>query len=220
MKKIICLIGMMCFVEASYADYADPNGSFQNLSDNRIAVRTSLGMRYARPLEPAQIEVGIGMSVTGAAGKAAAYRVISDKDPEYAYEKFVSPVKATVKKEVEAESPEGSPFALFEKTTAVLELPSPMKDGCRYDVVAQGVGGEMVTGAHAAQGFVYKSGNIPAASLNPADLAVLGLRNAEPVGNCVIKIEFGPNFSVKNASNPENYRINIAMWLLFICRSS
>ncbi len=182
---------------------------FQNLPDNRTAVRTSFGVRYARPISPTQIEIGIGMSITGSAANAAAYRVISDKDPGYAYEKFVSPVRVETKKEREAESPEGCPFQAFDKTTVVLQLPTPMQAGCRYDVVAQGYGGEMVTGAHTAQGFVYNGGDMPAAPGNSADLAVLGLRNAEPAGNGVLKLEFGPNFSAKNAVKPENYKISI-----------
>ena len=42
------------------------------------------------------------------------------------------------------------------------------------------------------------------------DLAVLGLRQLEPVGPGILKLEFGPNFSAEAASQPQNYLLRVA----------
>ncbi len=184
-------------------------GEFRSLANNRTAVRTSLGLRYARPLAADKIEVGIGMSVTNSAENPLSYRIISEEDPNYAYDKFVTPVKAEVKKELDCEAVNGAPFQKFERLIVALQIPFPMKDGARYHVIGQGVGGGMVTGTHTAQSFAFKTGQVPQAPDNSVDLAVLGLRQIMPVGNGVIKLEFGPNFNPKEASKPENYNTMI-----------
>jgi len=58
---------------------------FRALADNRVAVRTSLGVRGARAIDQTHLEVIIGISVTGAAAKPDAYRIISFTDKQYAY---------------------------------------------------------------------------------------------------------------------------------------
>ena len=59
--------------------------------DNRLAVRTSLGLRSAMPLSAQTVELIFGVSVTDAAKNPNAYRIVSFDDPDYAYEKFVVP---------------------------------------------------------------------------------------------------------------------------------
>ncbi|MGA2034135.1 MAG: glycoside hydrolase family 9 protein [Thermoguttaceae bacterium] len=189
---------------------ADPLADFRGLADNRIAVRTSFGVRRAEPLGGAQVQLILGMSVTRACQRAASYRIISFQDDNYAYAKFVAPGKSSARAEIEAESPAGCPFARFERTIVTLDLPNPMKEGMEYFVIAQGSQGEMVTGAHTAQGFVYRKAEARPAADDAVDLAVLGLRQLEPVGSGILKLEFGPNFSADAAARPENYLVRVA----------
>ena len=120
-SKIISAIGMVFLSAAPPAVYADSVKDFQSLPDNRVAVRTSLGVRSAKPLSNSQVQIVIGMSSTSAAADPLAYRIISFKDPNYAYEKFITPVKAEVKTEIEAEAPVGCAFKRFERKIATLE---------------------------------------------------------------------------------------------------
>ncbi len=124
--------------------------------------------------------------------------------------KFVQPRKASARAEIEAEGPAGCPFARFERTVVTLDLPSPMKEGIEYFVIAQGSQGEMVTGGHTAQGFVFSKAQAQPLADDAVDLAVLGLRQLEPVGPGILKLEFGPNFSAEAASQPQNYLLRVA----------
>ena len=206
MKTFLCLM-LVCLSGQGYGDTAVD--AFRALTDNRVAVRTALGVRYARPLSPDQVELAMGMSVTRVVENPLAFRVISETDPDYAYDKYVKPVKAECKKVLECEGPEGSPFLKFEKVTVTLQLPVPMKEGMQYTVVAQGAGGDIATGAHTAGSFLYQANVISTVSSNTVDLAVLGLRQLMPVGNGVIKLEFGPDFSAQAASKPANYKVTL-----------
>ncbi len=189
---------------------ADGLADFRGLADNRIAVRTSLGVRRAAPLGDTQVRLTLGMSVTGACRRAASYRIISFQDDNYSYAKFVLPRRASARAEIEARGPAGCPFARFERTVVTLDLPTAMKEGVEYFVVAQGSQGEMVTGGHTAQGFIFRKGQPPPAADDAVDLAVLGLRQLEPVGPGILKLEFGPDFSADAASRPQNYLLRVA----------
>ena len=129
---------------------AGPLEDLLALPDNRVAVRTSMGVRSARAITPRQIEVVIGMSVTRAAETASAWRLVSFQDPSYAYEKFVTPVSAVVRHAPEVNAPAGCLFPRFERIVVTLDVPEPLKDGAEYHIIAQGVNGEMVTGTHTA----------------------------------------------------------------------
>ncbi len=179
---------------------------FRSLPDNRLEARRSLGVRCARAVGADKVEIVIGLSVTGSARNPMSYRIISEDDERYSYDGFVKPLKADIRKELDCEAVAGAPFAKYERTIVALQLPFPMKEKARYFVVAQGVGGEMVTGACTAAGFVYEAAE-PPASGNSVDIAVLGLRQLMPAGNGVIKLEFGPDFSEKAASVPSNYKV-------------
>ena len=200
------LLAVVCMV-AGLVKASDPVSEFRNLVDNRVAVRTSLGVRYARALGPDAVELALGISATRVAENPVAYRVISQQDAAYAYDKFVKPVKAVVRKELDCEAVAEAPFARFERSLVTLTLPTPMKDGARYSVVAQGAGSEMVTGAHTAGSFVYHAGQVAPAPGNAVDLAVLGLRQVMPAGNGVVKLEFGPDFAEKASAKPGNYTV-------------
>ncbi len=205
---LVVLVGVAAAV-APHASQALTLEDFRSMPDNRIAVRTSLGVRSVRPLGPSQVELVLGLSSTPAAENPLAWRVVSNDDPDYAYEKFVCPSKAGVKKAVEAEGPDGCPFPKFETRVVTLDLPTPMKEGKSYDFIAQGVNGGVAVGGHAAQGVLYKgTGNYPVPD-NALDLAVIGLRRVEPAGNGVILLEFGPGFSPKAGSKPESYAVTI-----------
>ncbi|MHB1033974.1 MAG: glycoside hydrolase family 9 protein [Pirellulales bacterium] len=188
---------------------ADPLADFRALADTRVAVRTSLGVRRAEASGDAQVRLTLGMSVTGACQRAASYRIVSFQDDNYAYAKFVQPRAASCRTELEIEGPAGCPFARFERTIVTLDLPTPMQAGAEYFVVAQGSQGEVVTGGHTAQGFVFKGPPRPADDA-AVHLAVLGLRQLEPVGPKILKLEFGPNFSAKAAGLPHNYTVRVA----------
>ncbi len=193
----------------SRAQAADPVEEFRGLVDNRVAVRTSLGVRYARALGPETVELSVGMSVTRAVENPVSYRVISEGDEAYAYAKFVKPVKAVVRRELECEAVAESPFPKFERTVVTLTLPVRMKDGARYSVVAQGAASEMVTGGHTAGSFVYHPGEVSPVPGTAVDLAVLGLRQVMPEGNGVLKLEFGPDFSARASAKAESYGVAI-----------
>ncbi len=212
--------------------WADDLAKFRALPDNRIAIRTSFGVREAQATDATHVRLVLGISVTPAAGRAASYRILSfreddqgrplpNQDDRYAYEKFVTPLKATAKNELEVAGPAGCPFSRFERTVVMLELPMPLKENVEYHVVAQGSQGEMVTGAHTAASFVYRAGKAVGAATageaadvrlaaDPAvNLAVLGLRQVESVGGAILKLEFGPNFSTESAHRLQNYHIRV-----------
>ena len=188
----------------------DAVSEFRGLPDNRIAVRTSLGLRSAEAVDETHVEIVLGMSVTPACGRAVSYRILSFQDDGYAYEKFVMPLAASARTELEIEGPAGCPFPRFQRTVVRLELPRPLKEGVEYFVVAQGSGQEMVTGGHTAQPLVFRKGSRIERDDHAVDLAVLGLRQIEPVGPGIIRLEFGPAFSAEAAHRVENYRVRIA----------
>ena len=154
-KPTILLLMMASFSVAW--DIPDPSAGtaksvpeLQVALDARPTVRESLGVRLAQAAGEKAVKLEIGLSVTDAAGNPESYRIISFDDPAYAYKSFVRPVSAKARKEVEAKGVEGSLVPEFSKTVVDLELPKPMKPGAKYYVVAQGVGGAMVTGSRAA----------------------------------------------------------------------
>jgi len=179
---------------------------FRALPDNRVAVRTSLGVRSAHRADDTHVEIAIGMSVTPTCGDPNAYRIVSEQDPAYAFGVFVSPVAATARRELEATGPPGCPFSAFERTIVTLELPSPMQAGADYTVIAQGSNGSMVTAAHTAQ--MVSTSALPEAA-DPVDLAVLGLRRLEPVGGRILCLEFGPGLAPEAASRVESYQVRV-----------
>ena len=176
--------------------------------DNRLAVRTSLGLRSAMPLSAQTVELIFGVSVTDAAKNPNAYRIVSFDDPDYAYEKFVVPESAQMTKEREAVPPEGVNLD-FSKTIVVLKLPFPMKENSQYHIVAQGYRSDVVTGGHSAASFKYAAAQKYSRPDNAKDVSILGLREVEPVGNGIIKLQFGPNFSTVHGSKLENYSVSI-----------
>ncbi len=181
--------------------------AFRALPDLQPWVRQSLGVRGARAVSATELDVEIGMSVTEAAGNPGAYRIVSEDDPDYAYAKFVVPVAATVVREVEAAGVKGAPFLSFIRTVVKLTLPRSLKPEACYQVIAQGVGQVLVTGARTAAEIVSPAGSPPV----PAALhqAVLGLRALSPVGNGILQLDFGPGFSPDAGKRLEAYQVTI-----------
>ena len=205
------LAACLCGVLASVSLNGGPLEDFRDLVDNRLAIRSSLGVRSARALDNQRVEVVIGLSATRAAANPESWRIISYDDPNYVYEKFVKPSRATVRREREAQGVTGSPFPEYQRTIVTLTLPEPLKPGVQYYAMGQGVNGEMVTAAHTSAGFVYQAESAPPKWDDPAvHQAVLGLRQVEPVGPGIIRLEFGTNFSAQAAANLDNYKLSIA----------
>ena len=192
-----------CAVSASGSlawDLPDPTAGtaksaaeLQTALDSRPAVRESLGFRSAQATGEKSLQLAFGMSVTDAAANPEAYRIVSFDDPNYAYKKFVRPASAKASKEAEAKGVEGSLMTEFAKTVVDLELPQAMKPDAKYFVVAQGVGGAMVTAARTAA--PVKTAADKTARDPGLDQAVIGLRRIEPVGKGILLAEFGPGFS-------------------------
>ncbi|RMH57051.1 MAG: hypothetical protein D6679_07970 [Candidatus Hydrogenedentota bacterium] len=204
----LCLMVFLCVLSGS--GHALTFDEFQNLPDQKIEIRRSLGVRKAVPVASDRILVVLGMDITGAFENPLSYRIVSLEDENYSYEKFVKPVEVLKVNEVkESKGAEGALFRPFMRTEVTLSIPYPMKAGKRYFVVAQGHRETMVTGAHTAASFVYE-GPIKAFSYdNTLDLAVLGLRGIEPVGNGIIKLSFGPDFSFEKGKLIRNYSVKI-----------
>ncbi len=180
---------------------------FRALPDLQPVVRQSLGVRSARALSATEVEVTIGLSVTEAAGNPGAYRILSDKDPAYAYQDFVLPLSATVERVVEAEGVKGTAFPTFERTVVRLKLPHPLQPGVRYSVVAQGAGQVMVTATHTAADFVYQGQ--ATAWPDALNQAVIGLRAVTPVGNGLLQLTFGPGFAPAAGKRLSAYSVSV-----------
>lgn len=179
----------------------------QSALDARPTVRQSLGMRSAIAKTERSVALEIGLSVTDSAGNPESYRIVSFDDPAYAYKRFVRPVSAKSSKIAEVKGVEGSMQMEFAKTVVDLELPSPMKSGAKYYVIAQGAGITMVTGSRTAAPIIplgEKSTRDPA-----LDAAVLGLRRIEPIGNGILLGEFGPGFSPAGGSSSDAYHVTV-----------
>ena len=180
------------------AGTAKSAAELQTALDSRPTVRESLGFRSAQATGDKSLRLTFGMSVTDAAANPDSYRIVSFDDPGYAYKKFVRPASAKLFKEVEAKGVEGSLMPEFAKTVVDLELSQAMKPDAKYFVVAQGVGGTMVTAARTAAPVKTAADKT---SRDPAlDQAVIGLRRIEPVGNGILLAEFGPGFSPEAAA--------------------
>ncbi|MBQ6248430.1 MAG: glycoside hydrolase family 9 protein, partial [Kiritimatiellae bacterium] len=141
------------------------------------------GVRGAVAIDSNTVVAVLGASATGARGKASAWRVRSEEDPDYAYESFVEPVSARAyPPRVEFPLPPGFSSAKAAKNelnryVVELKLPRPLKPGVRYGLVAHGDGAP-TTGGKTGCFFVWagpaekgglevwKSGSLEAKGLN------------------------------------------------------
>ncbi len=187
------------------------NLSLTEQPDKKTAVMTVLGIRNARASGNKQIKIEIGASTSDANRNPLSYRIVSEDDPNYAYSKFITPLKASAISAIELQPPPGfdpgkGGFAgPFTKTEVTLDLPTPLKDGKTYSVVGIGVDGRMVTAARTAASFCYGAPVAPP----PAVMTVMGLRGISSIGNGILMLEFGPAFSEKDGSITRNYNLTV-----------
>ena len=170
---------------------------FSDVDDLRPIVMRTYGVRHARALDDRTVLVTIGASTTGVRDKADAWRIVSEDDPNYSYEKFVRPSSATAtpeKKELEfpggklPPKPADIPLTRSEVT---LSLPFPLKKGAHYAVIGQGINGaDMVTAGACAAKFTLDA-TPPAIDVSGR---VAGLRRVSSVGDGKLLCEFGHGY--------------------------
>jgi hypothetical protein len=182
---------------------------FRTQPDRRPAIRQSLGMREAQATGASEVTAVAGLSFTGAGRIPAAYRILSEQDPAYAYARFVRPVSVTVTTEVEAVGVRGSSFSTFPRHRIRLQLPTPLQPGATYHVIAQGAGRDVVTGARTAARFTYRGTNQATRYDTRIDPAVIGLRALEPVGNGIVMAEFGPGYAPEAGLDLEAWKVTL-----------
>lgn len=219
MKKSV----LLPFALAVVAAQAQTAETWRTPDDTKPAAMRAYGVREAAPLSPAEIRVVVGAASTAAAGQADAWRIMSDKDPAYAYTSFVYP--KSVRKIAEANefplpsgdnSPKGAKHEALEAAAYAIELPSPMKDGVTYSVIAHGsptAGNLLVTGARASASFVFHAaGPFAKAELPSPDgeaRAIAGLRGVWSVGNGILRLECGAGLAPPMCDNADNYFIEV-----------
>ncbi|HEY3284064.1 MAG TPA: glycoside hydrolase family 9 protein [Armatimonadota bacterium] len=210
MRLAHCLVVSLLVVAQGRPAAGMSVAEFRGLPDDRVAVRTSLGLRSAWATDATHVRVTLGASITDACGKADSYRILSFQDPAYAYERFVRPEAAEARRVVELPGPKGCPLPRFERAEVTLTLLRPLRPGKRYFVIAQGTEGLMVTGGHTAQSFTYRPGAKEPPRDGSVDRAVLGLRRVEPVGPRLLMLEIGPCSAPDAATDVSAYHVRVA----------
>jgi len=193
--------------------------------DKKPFIMTVMGVRKAFPVAADTIRVEIGMaSNSGPLNELSAYRIVSEDDSEYAYEKFVQPADVSFPSEhsiLEAAVPDGfkseskeSNITEFKRETVDLKLHAPMQAGKAYAVITHGRGSDVVSAGRAAYEFRYDPADIPNApdvqhKPDLMTLTALGLRGLDSVGNGIIRLEFGPTFFCKEGYLLKHYHITV-----------
>lgn len=193
--------------------------------DKKPFVMTVMGVRKAFPIAEDVIRVEIGMaSNTGPFKELGAYRIVSEDDPEYAYEKFVLPSDVTFPRNhsvAELSVPDGfkseskpANITEFKRETVDLKLHAPMQSGKTYAVVTRGSGSDVVSAGRAAYEFKFDVGDIakaPDVEHKPElrTLTALGLRGLDSVGNGIIRLEFGPTFFCQEGYLLKHYHVSV-----------
>ena len=178
------------------------------------------GVRGAAALNSNTVVAVIGASCLGNRDRASAWRITSEEDPAYAYEKFVRPAKAkALPEDVEFALPSnfGAPGPAqnpLKRHLVVLTLPEALRPGVRYGLVA-GLDA-LVTGAKSGCYFSWDGRNLPTDEPEnvrvPADdLAprLVGLRRASPLGDGKIALEFGASFSSSAWRNTDQWDVRV-----------
>ncbi len=204
-----------------YALDADP--VLLSAPDKKPFIMTIMGVRKAFPVADNVIRVELGMACNPLT-ELSAYRIVSEDDPEFAYEKFVRPADVVRPKNnsfVEVSVPEkfkavSTPANLrdFRRESVDLKLHAPMQPGKTYAVVTRGSGSDVVSGGRAACEFRFEPENIakaPETDHKPdlMTLTAMGLRGLESVGNGIIRLEFGPTFFCKEGYLLKHYHVSV-----------
>ncbi len=193
--------------------------------DKKPFVMTVMGVRKAFPVAADTIRVEIGMaSNTGPFLELGAYRIVSEDDPEYAYEKFVRPSDVSFPKNhsvTELSVPEGfkaetnaANITDFKRETVDLKLHAPMRQGKTYAVVTRGSGSDVVSAGRAAYEFKFDAADIAKApdvehATDLRTLTAMGLRGLDSVGNGIIRLEFGPTFFCQEGYLLKHYHVTV-----------
>ena len=187
------------------------------------------GLRGAVAINSNTVVAVFGASATGPRGKASAWRVRSEDDPNYAYESFVEPIAARAyPPRIEFPLPPGFSSAKpakndLNRCVVELKLPHPLKPGVRYGLVAHGDGAPTTGGKTGC--FFSWAGDSPDEKLRvkseelgvdaadvrvPADeiaARIVGLRRVSPLGDGKIALEFGASFSLTEWRDPSRYHV-------------
>ena len=208
---------------SAYALDADP--ALLAAPDKKPFVMTVMGVRKAFPVADDVIRVEIGMASNSSPFKElGAYRIVSEDDPEYAYEKFVLPSDVSFPKNhsvMELSVPDGfkseskpANITEFKRETVDLKLHAPMQSGKTYAVVTRGSGSDVVSAGRAAYEFRFDAADIAKApdvehAADLKTLTVLGLRGLDSVGNGIIRLEFGPTFFCQEGYLLKHYHVTV-----------
>ena len=181
------------------------------------------GLRGAYATAPNTVVAVMGP--TGAWGMRTVngWRIVSEEDPAYAYEKFIKPTDVKITRtEEEIALPEG--FSAPEVGTCkllrnevTLQLPFPLKPDCTYGLVSQGEGGNPATSAKSGTWFsgeVVAEGKIAADALVPD---IVGLRRVSNVGDGKIVLEFGAGFSESAGNDASLYKVEVNGQMRPVC---
>jgi hypothetical protein len=210
-------------IPAAFALDADP--VLIAATDKKPFVMTVMGVRKAFPVAADTIRVELGAAInSGPLKELNTYCIVSEDDPEYAYEKFVQPLSVSLPRDhnvLESVVPNGfkseskpANITEFKRETVDVKLHAPMQPGKSYAVIIYGYGSDVVSAGRAAYEFTYDPADIPNApdighEPDLVTLTVLGLRGLDSVGNGIIRLEFGPTFSYKEGYLLKNYRVTI-----------
>ena len=215
---LVCLTGLPVIAHALDADPV-----LLGAPDKKPFVMTVMGVRKAFAVAPDRIRVEIGIAAnTSPLNALNAYRIVSEDDSEYAYDRFVKPeavsfpaghlvTEAVVPDGFKAESSAAN-ITSFSRETVDLKLPVPMKSGKTYSVVIYGYGPDVVSGGRTAAGFTYDPADTPPEIAHKPDsmtLTALGLRGLDSVGNGIIRLEFGPSFFCREGYRIRHYHVTL-----------
>ena len=210
--RLSLLLCLLCL--CAIALESDPK--IVSMTDRKPMVWRVYGVRRAEAIDPQRIRLTIGHACnSGVLEARKSYRIVSEDDPFYAYKNFVMPLTAVQlnkKQEKELTSPSGGKGGaqVFNRYLVELQLPKAMEDGKTYSVVCYGDDALMVSSACTAATLTFHVGQF----VQPLDvtedrqaLTVMGLRGAGPVGNGIIRLEFGAAFSPEAGNVLKNYGV-------------
>ncbi len=202
MKKI-SLIGSALLVTVAWADI-----DFEHVPDVKPYANRVYGIRSVKPKGDSMLRVVLGATATGSMKAAEAWRIVSDTDANYAYEKFVRPARVEhVETKLEFPYPEGRQMNAkgsipLERSVVDLVLPTPMKKGCDYAAVAYGTGNECVTAALTGSRVGAPDGDAWASR-------IVGLRKVSSVGDGKLLCEFGAGYSEQGGNLAANWHVTV-----------
>ena len=207
------------FVVAAVCDAgtADDSGDVTGLADLKPLAMRVYGVRSVKVIDASTVKVNFGCATVDMRRNAGAYRIISEDDADYAYEKFVKPTEVKAGKEaVEFPYPPG--FAGHPKAQqpmmicdCTLTLPTPLKSGCHYAVLAQGEGSGQITCGTCAAKFTFGKADPAWDSEDVAPFAarMMGLRRVSALGDGKLLCEFGHDYSQGSGLKLANWSVTV-----------